>query len=657
MAFNPFFDLDPNDRKQAITQLGGANPEDLSGIGNKLKTTSRLTKGLVEVLRRKNANVKSDYDRIRELDTRIKRVIPIIPGMGGVAGSLYGAPKPPVPSTPATGGLPGRLPKMPRPARRSPKPDPKPVPQTQPDFSNIREIIQKLIEFGYTIEQIRRILGELGEGFGTPVAAAPLALDDVASAELPGKRRSPSAPGVMPRPEPISVPGLTEEQTKLSIQGERALAKGTNPDFLANAYKVLNEYFQKSGGASGSVPTPDGGILTVSRGGLFNPRPIFNYKPGRQWVAAQRQTAEIAKYAPLFQSVIDIMGSVAGITSKGKSTNALAATALTKPTAVRPLPETYLKTPQPQVRPDQRPPVVQPGSTTVGPRLGGATRQPTRLRPIPNIFRTDITAEDIRIIRQLEDASLTAQFEQFLRGGFSVEQARRDFETTVSPARPRTPSKSGPRSLTPQQIERLQARGNEYLQRRIKINNYFGKSGLKPDDPEALPLIQTLEAYVNPSKVVNLPQGSIGFFANLQNFDVRARFIEYLMLANPPKGKSVNLNFINKILRSSGLSGKPPTQVDDSTTRFFLNFFKMEGINPKPFFDQLRRRGLIDTETIRKYLPRVEKESADPTRKTVPIDPRNIRSAQEVSFESLNIDTSRETDIYIVLTGPKPVAV
>ena len=322
-----------------------------------------------------------------------------------------------------------------------------------------------------------------------------------------------------------------------------------------------------------------------------------------------------------------------------------------------PLPESYLPKPKPQVRPDQRPPVVQPGSTTLGPRLGGATRQPTRLRPIPNIFRTDITAEDIRIIRQLEDASLTAQFEQFLRGGFSVEQARRDFEATVSPARPRTPSKSGPRSLTPQQVERLQGRANEYLQRRIKINNYFGKSGLKPDDPEALPLIQTLEAYVNPSKVVNLPQGSIGFFANLQNFDVRARFIEYLMLANPPRGKSVNLNFINKILRSSGLSGKPPTQVDDSTTRFFLNFFKMEGINPKPFFDQLRRRGLIDTETIRKYLPRVEKESADPTRKTVPIDPRNIRSAQEVSFESLNIDTSRETDIYIVLTGPKPVAV
>ena len=608
MAFNPFFDLDPNDRKQAITQLGGANTEDLSGIGNKLKTTSRLTKGLVEVLRRKNTNVKSDYDRIRELDTRIKRVIPIIPGMGGVAGSLYGAPKPPTPATPLTGGLPGRIPRMPR---RTPTrtPQPVPVPEKEPvklpDFSNIWDLIKRLIQLGYTIEQIRRIIEGLGEMPGALGATIPLTSDDVASA-TPGQTKSPAAPGVMPRPEPISVPGLTEEQVKLAIQGEESLAKGVEPAFLGNAYAVLTEYFQKSGGASGSVPTPDGGILTVSRGGLFVKRPFFNYIPGLKWVEAQRQTAEAARYAALFQAVNDVMGAVAGITTKGRSVSPLASAALTKPTAVRPLPESYLPKPKPQVRTDQRPPVVQPGAPVI---------QPTPTRPA--------TPDADRVL-----------------GG------------------PKTPRKKTP-SAQPQQP---------------KVPREFG-----PDKLTAVEIQSTLDVLGDSSVMARglAPKGTIANFLGLDRGSVRIQFLEYLtggkfvngVLTNQKltKANVPNYGFYEKVLRQIGLikGSRPPKQVDDDVFRFLINYHKKSRMSPNKLIMDMLENQMIDPSTtignpkMRAIIDEAIKGGAKPG--DVFTDPPQLKpfgeQYQYENLQSLNIDTSRETDIYIVLTGPKPVAV
>ena len=81
MAFNPFRDLDPADRERAIQQLGGANTTDLNVIRNRLRISTSLTKGIVDLLKRKNSTVKQDLDRSKLLDRRLKRVIPIIPGM------------------------------------------------------------------------------------------------------------------------------------------------------------------------------------------------------------------------------------------------------------------------------------------------------------------------------------------------------------------------------------------------------------------------------------------------------------------------------------------------------------------------------------------------------------------------------------------------
>ena len=88
MAFNPFRDLDPTDRERAIEQMGGANTTDLNILRNRLRTTTSQVKGIVNLLKRKNSAVKQDLDRIKLLDRRLKRVIPIIPGMAGVAGAV-----------------------------------------------------------------------------------------------------------------------------------------------------------------------------------------------------------------------------------------------------------------------------------------------------------------------------------------------------------------------------------------------------------------------------------------------------------------------------------------------------------------------------------------------------------------------------------------
>ena len=90
MAFNPIRDLSKVDRDQSIKQLGGATQDEITVIANRLKTTTRLTSQLLEVIRRKNALFKTDLEQIKTLDRRIKRVIPIIPGMTGVAGARFG---------------------------------------------------------------------------------------------------------------------------------------------------------------------------------------------------------------------------------------------------------------------------------------------------------------------------------------------------------------------------------------------------------------------------------------------------------------------------------------------------------------------------------------------------------------------------------------
>ena len=83
--FNPFRDLAPPDRDRAIEQLGGATENNLQQLQFRLKFTSEYTKQFLNVIKDKNKSFNRDLERIKVLDERLKREIPVIPMMRRVS--------------------------------------------------------------------------------------------------------------------------------------------------------------------------------------------------------------------------------------------------------------------------------------------------------------------------------------------------------------------------------------------------------------------------------------------------------------------------------------------------------------------------------------------------------------------------------------------
>jgi len=132
--FNPFTDLSPVDKDRAIEQLGGATENNLQQLQFRLRFTTEYTKQFLNILRDKNKSFKRDIDRIKVLDERLKRTIPIIPGLTGIAGNIFGEESGPFAGFPGfpIAGLPGRIPTRPR----TPTPQPSEVQQEQQKPSN-----------------------------------------------------------------------------------------------------------------------------------------------------------------------------------------------------------------------------------------------------------------------------------------------------------------------------------------------------------------------------------------------------------------------------------------------------------------------------------------------------------------------------------------
>jgi len=89
MAFNPIRDLNPTERNRAISQLGGATEEEIYSLSNSLRVTSARTSALVDQLRRNNNSLSRELSKINDLDRRLRRVIPIIPGADSAAGNIF----------------------------------------------------------------------------------------------------------------------------------------------------------------------------------------------------------------------------------------------------------------------------------------------------------------------------------------------------------------------------------------------------------------------------------------------------------------------------------------------------------------------------------------------------------------------------------------
>jgi hypothetical protein len=596
--FNPFRDLSPPDRERAIQQLGGANENDLQQIGLRLKFTSAYTKQFIDVLRFKNKSFNQDISRIKYLDDRLKQEIPIIPMMAGIAGNLFGeegyepGPFAGFPGFPPTGGLPGRVPSRPR--------VPSEVPEQVPESERIRQLEEAKIRAQKEAEQ--RALEEARkrkEGVDRAL--------EILEELYPEVRPDKGVPSYVPtKPIKIPKPGVTPADIQQTIESARKGAKSRGKPFVI---RRPDDFVV--------IATPDGQIRVLSREQVLQAN--RNIRMGELLIGIPQSfldafpTTGVRRPRAGTVPVIEGPPGGTGGRTKGGAT-------------VTPIPQEQ---------------VPRPGAPVGGEREVRRLRQPAA----PGTVRGGMTSQDRATVRTLEDISL----EQQQRRASTTpqgEQARRDFERDIQgpqvvPSRQRPPK----RAITPQQQQRIVTRGEEYFKRRVNINKALGKSGLTEKDPEFQELSRKLEAFVDPGFTVNLPKGSVGYFAGLDNFDTRARFIDYLMTANPPAGKKANMNFIDKILRGVGLEGRGPSQVDNSTTRFILNFFKREGINPKPFFEQLRRQGLIDTPTYSQYAPRVEMESREEGRRTIDVNPQNIRE----KLQSLNIDTNVENTVIVIM--------
>ena len=117
-------------------------------------------------------------------------------------------------------------------------------------------------------------------------------------------------------------------------------------------------------------------------------------------------------------------------------------------------------------------------------------------------------------------------------------------------------------------------------------------------------------------------------------------------------------------MRQIGLikGSKAPKQVDDDVFRFLMNYHKKFKMSPNKLIIDMLQNQMIDPSTtignprMRAIIDEAIKGGANPGDEfTLPpsLKPFSEQYIYE-DLQSLNIDTSRETDIYIVLTGPKP---
>lgn len=374
MAFNPIRDLSKTDRDQSVKQLGGVTQDEIVVIGDRLRTTTRLTSQLAEVIKRKNTLFKTDLEQIKTLDRRIKRVIPIIPGMTGVAGAIFGRGGGGPGDGPSLPGIPLFPPFPPRPPRPSGPPGPGPVsppgpvgpptgtetdidikipkPEDVPididkprDRKPIEIPVEPYVAPGGDPKKPETEPGKEPKPQTVPLPGKPKEPEPDKEAE-PGRDPIP-LPAPPPPPIPLTPPlprrrrkkekeeeeelvptRMTAYQFELALRSRRQKEKGADPAWLAPYYQYLGDFFQKNKAKrntldgfinpdkyplEGAVVLPDGGILTVNPvGSPFNRRPMFKYYNGIEWSKTKRDTQRFADIMNMVQAVFAVLGPFTG---------------------------------------------------------------------------------------------------------------------------------------------------------------------------------------------------------------------------------------------------------------------------------------------------------------------------------------------------------
>ena len=616
MAFNPIRDLSKVDRDQSIKQLGGATQDEITVIANRLKTTTRLTSQLLEVIRRKNALFKTDLEQIKTLDRRIKRVIPIIPGMTGVAGARFGrGGRGPDGQGPSMPGIPlfptGPIGTGPR----GPRPTPTETPVEQPigkeeEERRRQEEESKVESKVLTPEEISEALEEI---YGVPAeerVLSPAIIQDPRTG-LPITVQ-PGEP-LYPYPDP-----------------------GKTPVILQDVITALQEEAKRE--KKGQVyQTPDGFLVIVDKNGV--PKVISPKQLKEQREAIKNDPG--AQFLILSQALMDAL-----------------------PPSVGRVPMR-----------DRRSPFTQsPGSGTTP----GRTRVNRVENRIINLRRDRIRREAAARAKREADAAAT-RAERLKRSNAKIERRRQQEEARKERARQRELERQRQEELerqskvdeevarmeqSPEVMEQVAKADAERAEREFAIEKYFGRK-INVDSSEydvaAAELRTKMQAFLDPEFNVPLRSGSVGFIMGLDKPESRSKFIDYLLGANAPKGKDINVNFINGILKAVGLETTGVDAIDATTTRFIFDYMQSRNLGDKinDVYDDFNSRGLLRLDTVERV--KIKKKfnitetgqqlEFEVNQEQQPVGEQSFRGTPlSMDIASLNSQIDN-TDVVIVLTG------
>ena len=343
-----------------------------------IRSVRVTTERLARVMKNDALSRKRDYQQIKELNYRLARVIPIIPGQLGTAGVIFGVGAVAsssggllLPPFPPFGGLPdvrpGSGPKGPGPGTPTPPPGPTPpvitreeevetpVPQQVPSQTPVPTPTPIPIPTGP---------GAPGKPKEDPVEPEVPAEPEQPPVPVPPKPEEPKEePGVKPDEEPIPLPdppptpipltppfplprrkkekeeekelvptAMSLYEFELALRSRRQQEKGADPAWLAPYIAYLAEFFRRNKAArgtaegffnpakyplGGAVQLPDGGVLTVNPvGSPFDRQPRFKYYNGIERTKSDKNARQVIGVMNAIQAVMSVLGPFAGFAAR-----------------------------------------------------------------------------------------------------------------------------------------------------------------------------------------------------------------------------------------------------------------------------------------------------------------------------------------------------
>lgn len=542
---------------------------DISSFLQSVRSIRVSTEQLSNIMKRDAGNRRIDYARIQELDRRLKRVIPIIPGEFGVAGGIFGTSI--VPQTPMFGmpmrppGLPPIPPIPPGPpgpagpgpagpqGPRGPLPDEEVVEESK-ERQTIEESIRRQEEAKAAAEAERQrqrqqqkveqeAEAEVEEPTTTPVEPTP------------GK------PQVLPPLEEPAAPAFPPEMSKI-----------ITPKDLKT---LMDKYYDpKNRGLFGrpftqTVKLPLGTLVVEPTStNIFRPNylPKFRFLPNEKFEKAAKDMEGVTNAMELLQLVMTVLSAF------GRTTPQITAP---RPTTVPAIPKPTTVAPQNQVVPGPR--QVPARARVVGPETP----------MVRGIVRTPQFAERQRELNRLglSPRQIARDRAKKARDRKRLEQAREFL------------AQQGEESKLGQMTPQAEAARRQAIKDMISVfrdPTYFAGGVVRPGSPADL--------------------------MGMNNPALRAKFIQYLETFTPRTGQEINYNAIQKRLNAMGLdvlgeTGPAPGLIGRDTFRNILNFIKKPEvrkdfkIDPRDLLQRLEKSNRIDPDAANFYRKRVETES------------------------------------------------